>query len=215
LSILSSAFALTAFSALLTKMPVFSSAYFPSLAYLRAVFQSGEMELDLHEYFVKQSIRTRAEILSANGVIQLNVPIEHSESGKQTMREVKIDHSKHWQSEHWRAITSAYANAPYFEHYAHDLQGIFAMQPIYVHELNALILDWLNDALALDIKIKMSEAYTGQTSGQKKEWLGRAENATTAYQQVFGYKTAFVPNLSILDGLMNEGPLIRTRFLPR
>jgi hypothetical protein len=196
-------------------MPVFSSAYFPSLAYLRAVFQSGEMELDLHEYFIKQSIRTRAEILSANGVIQLNVPIEHSDKGKQTMREVKIDHSKPWQSEHWRAITSAYANAPYFEHYAHDLQGIFAKQPTYVHELNSLILYWLNDALAMDIKIKMSEAYTGQTSAQKKEWLGREENATTMYQQVFGYKTAFVPNLSIIDGLMNEGPMVRTCFLPR
>jgi len=93
-------------------MPVFSSAYFPSLAYVNAIHQAREITLDLHEYFVKQSIRTRSEILSANGVIQLNVPILHAESGKQTMREVKIDASKNWQTEHWRAIESAYANAP-------------------------------------------------------------------------------------------------------
>ena len=211
----SSVFALTAFSALLTKMPVFSSAYFPSLAYVNAIHQAREITLDLHEYFVKQSIRTRSEILSANGVIQLNVPILHAESGKQTMREVKIDASKNWQTEHWRAIESAYANAPYFEHYAHDLLRIFAEMPTYVHELNGLILNWLNEALALQLKINMSNSYTGQTSTEKKQWLGRTALVTTKYQQVFGYKTPFVENLSILDGLMNEGPLIRMRFLPR
>jgi hypothetical protein len=196
-------------------MQVFSSAYFPSLAYINAIWQSREIELDLHEHFIKQSVRTRAEILSANGVIQLNVPIEHTGNGKQTMQEVKIDYSRHWQAEHWRAIESAYANAPYFEHYAHDIQKIFTKMPTFVHELNAHILDWLNTALALHLKIRMSAGYTGQTSHQKKEWLGRAENITTEYQQVFAYKSAFVSNLSILDGLMNEGPMIRTRFLPR
>jgi hypothetical protein len=131
------------------------------------------------------------------------------------MREVKIDASKNWQTEHWRAIESAYANAPYFEHYAHDLLRIFAEMPTYVHELNGMILNWLNEALALQLKINMSNSYTGQTSTEKKEWLGRTALVTTKYQQVFGYKTPFVENLSILDGLMNEGPLIRMRFLPR
>lgn len=196
-------------------MPVFSCAYFPSLAYVRALLHEQHVVLDLHEHYVKQSIRTRTEILSANGIIQLNVPIVHVAVGKQAMHALKIDYSKNWRAEHWRAIESAYANAPHFEHYAHDLRALFAQQPVYVYELNQLILDWINAALDLQLNIKWSETYTGQADSDKKAWMGRDLNPTKAYQQVFGNKTEFVPNLSVLDGLMNEGPLLRCHFLPR
>lgn len=196
-------------------MAVFSCAYFPSLAYVRALLLEQHVVLDLHEHYVKQSIRTRTEILSANGIIQLNVPILHAAAGKQAMHALKIDYSKNWLAEHWRAIESAYANAPHFEHYAHDLRAIFAAQPVFVHELNQLILEWINSALDLQLKIVWSETYTGQADNDKKAWLGRDLNPTAAYQQVFGYKSGFVANLSVLDGLMNEGPMLRSHFLPR
>lgn len=195
-------------------MPVFSCAYFPSLAYVRALLHEQDVVIDLHEHYVKQSIRTRAEILSANGVIQLNLPIVHAE-GKQTTGALKIDYSKNWLAEHWRAIESAYANAPHFEHYAHDLRALFAQQPAYVHELNQLTLDWINTALDLQLKLEWSETYTGQADSDKKAWMGRDLNPTKTYQQVFSNKTGFVRNLSVLDGLMNEGPLLRCHFLPR
>lgn len=196
-------------------MPVFSCAYFPSLAYVRALLHEQHAVIDLHEHYIKQSIRTRTEILSANGVIQLNIPIVHAAAGKQAMRALKIDYSKNWLAEHWRAIESAYANAPHFEHYAHDLRTLFAQQPAYVHELNQLILEWINTALDLQLKLEWSETYTGQTDSDKKAWMGRDLNPTKTYQQVFGYKNEFVRNLSVLDGLMNEGPLLRCHFLPR
>mgnify|MGYP006157977257 CR=1 FL=1 len=81
-------------------MQVQSSAYFPSLAYVGALLQDPHLVLDFKEHFVKQSIRTRAEILSANGVIQLNVPILHT-AHKQTLEGLQIDYSKNWQAEHW------------------------------------------------------------------------------------------------------------------
>jgi hypothetical protein len=196
-------------------MPVFSCAYFPSLAYVRALLHEQHVVLDLHEHYVKQSIRTRTEILSANGIIQLNIPIVHAAAGKQAMHALKIDYSKNWLAEHWRAIESAYANAPHFEHYAHDLRALFAQQPAYVYELNQLILDWINTALDLQLKLEWSETYTGQADSDKKAWMGRDLNPTKAYQQVFSNKEAFVRNLSVLDGLMNEGPLLRCHFLPR
>jgi hypothetical protein len=194
---------------------VVASAYFPSLAYVRALLQQPDIAIDLHEHFVKQSIRTRAEILSSNGVIQLNLHILHNSSGKQTMQALKIDYSKNWQAEHWRAIESAYANAPYFEHYAHDLRAIFNQKYSYVYELNHSILLWINQALGLELKIEWSPNYTGKASMDKKQWLGRSFNPTYAYQQVFSYKTEFIGNLSVLDGLFNEGPLLRNYFLPR
>ena len=195
-------------------MQVLPSAYFPSLAYVRALLQDPHLVLDNKEHFVKQSIRTRAEILSANGVIQLNVPILHTAS-KQTLEALQIDYSKNWQAEHWRAIESAYANSPHFEHYAHDIRQLFEGQFVYLHQFNSAILNWINTALDLQLHIAYSMNYTGQTPSDKKAWLGREINATKAYQQVFKGKNEFVQNLSVLDGLMNEGPLLRTHFVPR
>lgn len=194
-------------------MQVLPSAYFPSLAYVRALLQDPHLVLDNKEHFVKQSIRTRAEILSANGVIQLNVPILHTAS-KQTLEALQIDYSKNWQAEHWRAIESAYANSPHFEHYAHDIRQLFEVQFVYLHQFNSAILNWINSALDLQLHIACSMDYTGQTPSDKKAWLGREIIATKAYQQVFKGKNEFVQNLSVLDGLMNEGPLLRIHFVP-
>jgi hypothetical protein len=195
-------------------MSILPSAYFPSLAYVRALLQDPHLVLDLNEHFVKQSIRTRAEILSANGVIQLNVPILHTAS-KQTLEALQIDYSKNWQAEHWRAIESAYANSPHFEHYAYDLRQLFEAKYVYLHQLNSAILNWINSALDLQLQIAYSMGYSGQTPTDKKAWLGREINAAEAYQQVFKGKNEFVQNLSVLDGLMNEGPMLRAHFVPR
>ena len=196
-------------------MLVLPSAYFPSLAYIRTLLNHSDICIDLHEHFVKQSIRTRAEILGANGILQLNVPIIHVAHAKQTVAVLQIDNSKNWQAEHLRSITSAYANAPYFEHYAYDIQLIFEQRYLYVFELNKAILEWVNSALDLQLKISLSTEFTGQTPTDKKAWLGRAPMTTPVYRQVFSEQHEFVQNLPVIDGLMNEGPMLRAHFLPR
>ena len=196
-------------------MLILPSAYFPSLAYIRTLLNHSDICIDLQEHYVKQSIRTRAEILGANGILQLNVPIIHVAHAKQTIAALQIDNSKNWQAEHLRTITSAYANAPYFDHYTYDIQLIFKQRYLYVFELNKAILEWINSALDLQLKISWSTEFTGQTPSEKKAWLGRALTPTKAYQQVFNGKKEFVQNLSVIDGLMNEGPLLRNHFVPR
>ena len=71
-------------------MQVQPSAYFPSLAYVRALLQDPQLVLDFKEHFVKQSIRTRAEILSANGVIQLNPAVAIKVSGQGLVRRQRL-----------------------------------------------------------------------------------------------------------------------------
>lgn len=193
-------------------MLVLPSAYFPSLAYVRSLLNQKELVLDYHEFFIKQSIRTRCEILSANGILQLNIPILHN--GKQPVSKVEIDYSKNWQSEHLRALESAYANAPHFEYYFYDLQQLFLNKPKLLTTFNEAILNWIDKALGLELQIEMSATYTGLINQDKKAWLGRVNQVTQNYTQVFGEHKGFVGNLSVIDGLMNEGPLLRRHFLP-
>ena len=195
-------------------MSVFQTAYFPSLAYVRAVAYDAVPVIEIHEHFIKQSIRTRCEILTANGVLQLNVPILHEAGNKQVLKDCLIDNSKNWRKDHWRAIESAYANAPHFEHYIYDLKLIYSQKPNSILELNSIIWAWLAACLGFETQLTYSSTYLGKSRSDKKEWLGRTEKVTQSYRQLFDSKDMFVPNLSILDGLFNEGPLLRKHFLP-
>ncbi|MFM8964143.1 MAG: WbqC family protein, partial [Sphingomonadales bacterium] len=171
-----------------------------------------ECTLDYNEHFIKQSIRTRCEILTSNGTLQLNIPVIHN--GKQALSKVEIDYSKNWHADHLRAIASAYANAPHFDYYYYDLQQLFLLRPQYLITFNEAILNWIDTALGLELEIKWSQKYTGLINPDKKAWLGREWHPTDSYTQVFNERTTFVPNLSVIDGLMNEGPLLRRHFLP-
>lgn len=194
-------------------MEVLPSAYFPSLEYTRVLLTAQRIVLDYHENFIKQSIRSRCHILSANGVLKLNVPIIHN--GKQATSKVAIDYSKNWQTEHLRAISSAYAKAPYFEYYFYDIAKLLELSPKYLTQLNESILLWLDRALDLKSNFQKASNYTGQIELDKKHWLNSSSNPTLTYTQTFGEENEFVTNLSVIDGLMNEGPLIRNHFLPR
>ena len=195
-------------------MSVYQTAYFPSLAYVRALAQDPAPLIEIHEHFVKQSIRTRCEIITANGILQLNVPIIHESGHKLAVKDCKIDYSKNWISDHWRAIESAYSNAPHFEHYAHDLDAIFRQKPSHLITLNTSIWEWLAQCLGFEVTLRYSGTYLGLTTADKKEWLGRQQGISRGYQQLFNDNKEFVENLSVLDGLFNEGPLLRNLFLP-
>lgn len=203
---------MTAFSELSTKMLVLPGAYFPSLAYVNSLLKAQNCTLDYHENYIKQSIRSRCEIRSANGVLQLNIPVIHN--GKQAVGCTEIDYTKNWQAEHLKAIESAYANAPHFEYYFYDIQQLLLLRPPLLATLHEAILKWIDAALGLELQIKWSEAYTGRISTDKKAWLGRDLQPTRPYTQVFNEHPDFIPNLSVIDGLMNEGPLLRRHFLP-
>ena len=72
-------------------MAVFPCAYFPSISYLKLLYEFQPCTIDLKENFVKQSIRNRCEILSANGRLKLIVPIQHNKLIKVSSGEIKID----------------------------------------------------------------------------------------------------------------------------
>src|SRR5687767_12751081 len=91
-----------------------STAYWPNLEYFYRLLNSGATVIEQFENYQKQSYRNRMWILSANGVLELSVPIEHRAT-KELTKDIHISYREKWQHRHWRAITSAYRNSPYFE----------------------------------------------------------------------------------------------------
>jgi hypothetical protein len=195
-------------------MTVFPTAYFPSIDYLHAFALAKDARIEMHEHFQKQTIRTRCEILTANGILRLSIPTLHESGRKIPISELKIDHSGTWKNDHWRAITSAYALAPYFEDYAIEIKEIIFANDTFLWEKNERCLRLIEDVLDHKLAINYTDSYIGISGNPSKNAYLQNENwEKSSYQQVFSYDKEFSPNLSMIDLLFNEGPFCRKWIL--
>jgi len=195
-------------------MTILPIAYFPSIHYLKEYFLEATTYLEIHENFVKQSIRNRCEILSGNGILRLSIPLNHSNGIKIKTKDIRIDFGKSWQTNHWKAIKSAYASAPYFEDYEQQINQILLAKDEFLLDKNQRIFEFLFSILEINKTISYTKIYTDQTERDFRT-LDFMNNSfeIKKYQQVFSYVKGFYSNLSMIDLLMNEGPFIRNWIL--
>ncbi len=194
-------------------MDVFPTAYFPSISYLKEFYDCSNPFIEIQENFPKQTIRNRCEILTSNGILTLSVPVLHNSNGKQLTKDVRIDFSKNWQIDHWRAIQSAYASSPYFEDYFEEIKSIINDKCDFLLEKNEQILEFIESILEVKANYSYTSKFENQIINKKNLFLDRDLKQTKSYQQVFSYNKDFISNLSILDLIFNEGPFCRNWIL--
>lgn len=193
-----------------------STAYWPNLHYFIHLLQAEEVLIEQHDSYHKQSYRNRCRILSANGALDLFIPVRKAE-GAQTTQFTQIAYTDNWMIKHWRAITSAYSNSPYFEFFEAEIAPFYTQRFELLQEYNQLQLATIFRLLQVKKTIALTETFVKSPENTNdlrgiihpkvdfREDKNIAHLAEHAYYQTFGSKFGFVPNLSILDLLFNEG----------
>lgn len=194
-------------------MPVIlSSAYMPPISFFTAMSNSGEVLIEQHDFYRKQTYRNRCVIASAQGVLNLTVPVENGNRPGQLMKDVRISEHGNWRHLHWNALESAYMNSPFFMYYQDDLRPFFERRWDYLIDFNTKITQVLIDLCHVKAAITRTQVYNKEYPGNVQDLRALIDPAsqpsagTRPYWQVFSRKNGFQPNLSILDLLFNMGP---------
>jgi hypothetical protein len=186
--------------------------YLPPLAYFTAIRGAEKIIIERHEYYIKQSYRNRCYINTTSGRQHLIVPLT-AKHGKPLIDEVQIDYQQKWLNNHWRTIRSAYANAPFFEYYADDLEKILFSKPTCLYDLNFELLSMCLKWLKWNIPVVETLSYEKELPdvkdlrsliNPKKTGLLAEFFTPVPYTQVFG--ATFEENLSIIDLIFCVGP---------
>ncbi len=193
-----------------------STAYWPNLHYFYYLLNSDTVCVEQFENYQKQSYRNRAVILTANGPLDLSIPVS-KKNIKELTKDIEISYTENWQTKHWRAIESAYRNSPYFEHFESEISDLYTKKHKLLLDFNLKQLELVFKILRVKKTIALTTVYEHERPGfidmrekihPKIDFRLDASPLDTLekpYYQTFEAKFAYVPNLSILDLLFNTG----------
>ena len=188
---------------------IFPTAYLPSIEYVSLFLKTEDASIELFETYQKQSCRTRTNVMTANGIQTLTIPVIKTNGNHTLTKDIEISYKESWQQVHLRCLESAYRKSAYFDYY------FPYFEKIYKQKFNTLVE--LNDfCLKIILKImKVKKDYSFTTDFERiadendyRISLSKGSNKIEMkpYYQVFADRHGFIPNLSIVDLLFNEGP---------
>lgn len=179
--------------------------------------------IDANENYVKQTTRNRCEIATANGKQILTVPV--SIKGSQftvhnsqftvpvsvvPIQNVLISEHGNWRHQHWEALKSAYGMSPFFDYYQDDIRPFFDEEVFKANnwqrlfDYNLAIMRKMLDLIGVKKEIKLTSLPPTPQQGGRVVHV--PVNVPVHYYQTFQRRHGFIPGLSILDLLFNEGP---------
>ncbi len=198
----------------MNQLAILPSVYLGPIQYFQKLNFYPNCVIEQHENFIKQTFRSRCDIYSPNGILTLSIPLTHRNK-RQAIKDVKISYEYNWQTLHWRSLESCYRRSPFFEYFEDDFR------PFYFDKKHDFLIDF-NEAIQQEILklLKLKTNYNFTSTYNKtaentddfrhiispKQSLHLDTNfITKPYYQVFETKHGFIPNLSIVDLLFNEG----------
>lgn len=185
------------------------TAFLPSVAYMRHIAHADEVYIYTGESYRKQSYRNRADLVAPDGRTSISIPVEKYGYPPPPTSTIHLSEHGEWRERHLRTIESYYGSSPFLEHFIDDIKGLLALD----HEGESLVsynhrwlaffcehldlkLPTLTDTLpadALFVSEVCARDYTPDPAQFERYW------------QVYEGRQGFVPNLSVLDLLLNMG----------
>ena len=186
--------------------------YMPPTSFFTQIKQNtAAIWLEKYEHFPKQTYRNRCVIYTANGPLNLSIPIRKGMREHTKMKDVQISYDADWQRLHWMSLQTAYRTSPYFEYYEETFAPFYQKKETFLFDFNQKLLIQILELLKMPTNFMYTESYDPIPEGLKDFRTSIHPKKPTLlpskpYCQVFEDKFGFIPNLSIIDLLCTQGP---------
>ncbi len=217
------------------RLVILQPSYMPWLGYFDQMVKSDVFVLYDDVQYDKHGWRNRNRIKTPKGPQWLTVPVLTKSRNLPLNNEVEINHTVSWQAKHLRSISQNYAKAPFFNTYIGTFEDLFKKEWRLLIDLNIALIHALMEQLRLRTKVILSStlkipimdrterlvaicqalgADTLLEGDSGKNYMNESifeENGIhisyhqyehPVYHQLHG---DFIPYLSVLDLLLNEG----------
>lgn len=193
--------------------PVFPIAYFGSVRYFQDLARFEQVVFENSDHLPKQTFRNRMVILGSQGKQVLTMPLEKPFGSKTATKDVLVSYQQNWPLLHWKALKTAYASAPYFEHYAYDIEKILFKKHRFLVDFDLEITQFFLKTYQLSLNLSFTEKYEPVYEEDYRTSDYENLKMIGEYEQVLFNEKQFNPAVSILDLLFCEGPIGRKRII--
>lgn len=188
---------------------IFPTAYLPSIKYVSLFLKSENPVIELYETYQKQSCRTRCRVMTANGLQTLTVPVIKTSGNHTLTKDIEISYKEAWQQVHLRCLESAYRKSAYFDYYFPYFENIYKQKFNTLVELNEYSFKVILKLMKIKKEFSYTEDFEKITDINDYRISLSKDDVKYAdlkpYYQVFADRHGFIPNLSVVDLLFNEG----------
>ena len=184
-----------------------STAWFPPVEYFAILAQYRTVFVEACESYRKQTWRNRCRILTANGPMDLRVPVQHD--GARLITDIRIDWSTDWLRQNLYAIDSAYYSSPFFVYYRDELFALLERRREKLWDMNTDVTEFFCRKIGIAPELVPTTGFELHPEEDFRDTFSPKRpcpGGVRPYWQVFREKFGFVPGLSVMDLLFNEGP---------
>jgi hypothetical protein len=192
---------------------IFPIAYFGSVRYFQDLVSYDRVLFEQADHFPKQTFRNRMVILNSQGALPLTMPLERPSGSKTATKDVLVSYQQNWPLVHWKALKTSYASAPYFEHYASDIERLIFKKHKFLIDFDLEITEFILDTYQLTLDFSFTENYAFSYPEDHRNVDYENLGMRGEYTQVFFNEKRFNPHVSILDLLFCEGPIGRNTII--
>jgi len=210
-------------------------SYLPWLGYFHKCHISDIMVMLDSVQFEKNSFINRNKIKTSNGEIWLTVPIFMKGHINKLILDIEINNKINWREKHWKSIYLNYKKAPYFNRYSDFFEDLYKKDWLKLIDLLIYLISFFYKEFRIKTKIirqsdlnifskkqnlilDLTKKLDGDIFVFGKMGKSYADidffnkNGVEVYFQdyihpkYFQMWNEFIPNLSCIDLLFNEGP---------
>ena len=193
---------------------IYPAVYNGPIQYFARLVREKEVILEQYDHYLKQTYRNRCLIAGPNGPLSLSVPVKRTRGKKNLFRDIRVDYDTPWNKIHWKSYEAAYSASPFFEYFREELLPFYEKTYQFLLDLNVGLIEFTLGMMGLTIPLKMTDEFLPLVDEKDPRHyinpkmdikVNDPDFKPRSYHQVFQEKNGFLPNLSILDLLFNEG----------